>query len=290
MSAMAREYKFIEANGTRFAYLEAGEGSLVLCLHGFPDTPKTFEPILHQLAEAGFHAVAPATRGIHPSGVPKDNDYSPLALGRDVSALIEAFGANSASVIGHDWGAMSAYVAANLRSPRLAKIVTIGIPHPRAIRMDIRMMFRGWHFGFLSIPWLADFTARLKRFALLRHFRKAWSPHIPDTPSLVQDFMASYSAPGSLEAALSYYRAFMLAMMSMAKRARATRDVLFRKTSVPTLCFAGLEDGVFDEAVFDRTPEAFTGPYELVKMKDAGHFLHLERTADFIRKTLTFLR
>ncbi len=53
----------IYANGISFTCLEQGEGPLVLCLHGFPDTAFSFEPTLTHLAGAGYHALAPFMRG-----------------------------------------------------------------------------------------------------------------------------------------------------------------------------------------------------------------------------------
>ena len=56
------------SSGVDFAYLEAGEGPLVLCLHGFPDHAPTWEPLLSALADAGFRGVAPWMRGYSPTG------------------------------------------------------------------------------------------------------------------------------------------------------------------------------------------------------------------------------
>ena len=36
----------VRANGIRFATLEAGDGPLVLCLHGFPDHARSFTGLL----------------------------------------------------------------------------------------------------------------------------------------------------------------------------------------------------------------------------------------------------
>jgi pimeloyl-ACP methyl ester carboxylesterase len=59
----------IAANGIDFTVLEAGRGPLALCLHGFPDSPHSFELLLADLAAAGFHAVAPFMRGYAPTSV-----------------------------------------------------------------------------------------------------------------------------------------------------------------------------------------------------------------------------
>lgn len=269
----------IAANGLTFGYLEAGHGPLVLCIHGFPDGPATFDHLLAHLAREGYHAVAPATRGIYPTSVPADGDYSPLQLGRDSLALIDAFGETSAVLIGHDWGAISAYAAANLDPSRVTKIVAISIPHPRAIRPNIHLMIRGWHFMVLPIPFVAGWLARRNDFALLRHLRRAWSPGMRPSPEQMDEWLASYRHPGTLTAALGYYRALV---RSVASFGRQSREILFRKTSVPTLCVAAVPGEVFDEATFDRTREAFTGPYELVKLPGAGHSPHLEPSRDFL--------
>jgi pimeloyl-ACP methyl ester carboxylesterase len=59
----------VRANGLTFATLEAGDGPLVLCLHGFPDHARSFRHQLPALAAAGYRAVAPFMRGYAPTDV-----------------------------------------------------------------------------------------------------------------------------------------------------------------------------------------------------------------------------
>ena len=59
----------VKANGIEFAFLEQGEGPLVLLLHGFPDTAATWSHQMQPLAAAGFRAVAPFLRGLPSSPV-----------------------------------------------------------------------------------------------------------------------------------------------------------------------------------------------------------------------------
>src|SRR3954469_24473242 len=96
----------VEAGGLTFATLEAGNGPLALCLHGFPDSAWTWRHLLPELAAAGFRAVAPFLRGYAPTEVPADGIYQSGAIVADASALHEALGGDGdAVVIGHDWGA-----------------------------------------------------------------------------------------------------------------------------------------------------------------------------------------
>ena len=87
----------VHARGLDFHCLEAGEGPLVLCLHGFPDTARSFRHQLPVLAAAGFRAVAPYMRGYAPTDLAPDARYQTAALGLDAVALIEALGATTRS-------------------------------------------------------------------------------------------------------------------------------------------------------------------------------------------------
>src|SRR5580698_9273016 len=109
---MSLEPSFVEANGLRFAYLEEGSGPLVLLVHGFPDTPHTWDAVRPAVAALGYRVVTPFTRGYYPTAIPADGAYDSDTLGRDVLALIPALGETRAIAVGHDWGASAVYSAA----------------------------------------------------------------------------------------------------------------------------------------------------------------------------------
>lgn len=89
---------------------DAGEGPLVILLHGFPDLSIGWQHQIKALAEAGYHAVAPDLRGYGGTGGPQTaSAYSIFSLVGDVVALVEALGETRAVVIGHDWGAALAW-------------------------------------------------------------------------------------------------------------------------------------------------------------------------------------
>lgn len=56
-------HRDVAANGARFHITEAGDGPLVLLLHGFPQFWWTWRHQLTALADAGFRAVAMDLRG-----------------------------------------------------------------------------------------------------------------------------------------------------------------------------------------------------------------------------------
>src|SRR4029077_16652834 len=96
------EPRFVDANGLRFGYLEQGRGPLVLLVHGFPDTAYTWDKLIPDLAQAGYRAVAPFTRGYYPTEIPANGPFDDETRARDLLALIAALGEQTAIVIGHD--------------------------------------------------------------------------------------------------------------------------------------------------------------------------------------------
>ena len=274
----------VTANGLRFSYLESGEGPLVLLLHGFPDDAHTFDDLLPVLARAGYHAVAPFMRGYAPSEIPKDGDYSALTLGRDVLALVAALGAREAVIVGHDWGASAGYAAANLEPARVSKLVTLAIPHPRSLRLTPPALWRARHFVYFQLPWAAE-RIRARKFRYLERLYRRWSPRWTVPADQLRRVSAALEPPGRLEAALGYYRS---AARDLGRS--STKELLRRKVSVPTLTLAGAADGGIALSAFGGTLDDFTGPYDLVVVPQAGHFLHREQPDLTAATLLAFLQ
>ncbi len=281
---MSAELKTINANGLIFAYLEAGKGPLVLCLHGFPDTPHTFSDIMPALAEVGYQVVAPFMRGYPPTTRPSNGDYAPLRLGEDVLALITGFGRSQAIVIGHDWGALAGYAAANIAPERITKLVTLAVPHPRVVKPTISQLRRARHFVFFQIRSLTRWWLQRRNFSGVNIIYKRWSPNWDVTEDDLRPIKESLAQPGGIDAVLGYYWSFVRGGTSS-----EVGKILFAPTSVPTLTLVGKADGAMDLSVFNQTSAAFSGPYQLAWIGNAGHFLHREKPQEVMQHILSFL-
>lgn len=276
----------ITANGLEFAYYEQGAGDqLVLCLHGFPDTPQTWFKLLPKLADAGYRAVAPYMRGYPPSGIPTDADYSVTQLAADVIGLLDAFQTERAVVIGHDWGAFATYGAAALAPERLHKLVTVAIPHPLSLNLTApRTLLRARHFVNFqrrqaTVKWL-----QTQDYAALRTLYKRWSPNWRVSDADLDPVWRSLAQPGGFEGALGYYWSFW------ANRNDPDALALIRrKTETPTLSIFGEADGALGTEALTRTATAFTARYRQVLLPDVGHFLHREVPDKFASLVLEFL-
>src|SRR5499427_10036473 len=81
---------FAEVGDQSLHYVEAGDGPVIVLLHGFPEFWFGWRRQIAPLAAAGFRVVAPDTRGYNLSSKPEDfKDYAVDLLAADIQALIE---------------------------------------------------------------------------------------------------------------------------------------------------------------------------------------------------------
>jgi pimeloyl-ACP methyl ester carboxylesterase len=120
----------VKTNEIHLHVAEAGEGPLVLLLHGWPETWFSWRHQLPALAAAGYHAVAPDVRGYGQSDRPEPIEaYGMKNLLADCLGLLDHFDAKTAVVVGHDWGAAMAWNSAALHADRYRAVVGMSVPH-----------------------------------------------------------------------------------------------------------------------------------------------------------------
>jgi pimeloyl-ACP methyl ester carboxylesterase len=273
---MIEALKYVQANGLRFAYVEEGTGPLVLLLHGFPDTPQTWDATRPALAKAGFRAVSPFTRGYAPTEIPSTDDYGSDTLGADALALIDALGEKECILVAHDWGAAAAYSAAGLAPDKIRLLVTVGIPHPASLRWTPRNLWAGRHFFTLKIPGASRRIAQggLKDIdELVQRWSPAWKVP-PDETSAVKRVFADFA---SLDASIGYYRCLTFSPPPGQRK----------PVRCPAVAFAGTDDTI-DPSEYEHARSRYLGAYEVVKMP-GGHFMHREHPAHFVRELLRVL-
>lgn len=255
----------------------------VLCLHGFPDSLRTWDTLRPQLEAAGYRVIVPALPGYAPSGLSATNDYRVPTLARTFLELIDRLELDNIHVVGHDWGAVIAYALANLVPQRIASVVTAAVPHPRALRPHPAQLRLSWYMGYFQLPGAARRVAD-KNLRFLDRLWRDWSPDWHYTAADIRPVKEALGQPEHLQAALNYYRAIPQALF----RPGAGRDLqlVFGRTSVPTRCIAGVNDGCMQLASFARSARAFLGPFDLLPMAQAGHFMHREQPAAFAAAVL----
>ena len=197
-------------NGVRLHTVEAGEGPLVLCLHGFPEFWYAWREQIPALAEAGYHVVAPDLRGYNRSEKPPGlASYRIGELVRDIRDLIEAFG-DRAHVVGHDWGGVIAWELAARHPELVDRLAILNAPHPTAFRRELRtadQLRRSWYAFFFQLPLLPELAFSLGDYRLVESaMRDAPLPGAFSNRD-VERYETALARAGALSAAIDYYRA-----------------------------------------------------------------------------------
>ena len=126
-------HRIEHVNGVRVHCVAAGEGPLVLLVHGFPESWYSYRHQLPVLAAAGYRAVAIDVRGYGRSSAPTPiESYRMLQHVADNVALVRALGETQAVVVGHDWGAPIAWNSALLRPDVFRAVAGLSVPYSPA--------------------------------------------------------------------------------------------------------------------------------------------------------------
>ena len=294
MTAVGVEIVILERGDLRFTAYAAGDGPLVLCVHGFPDNALTFQHQFAALVAAGYRVIAPTIRGYEPSSQPEGGDYRIEELAADVIAWIDHLGEDKAHLVGHDWGAVMAYVACARAPTRFHSLTILGIPHPArftgiGIRKVPAQLLKSWYMMFFQLPALPEHAIQRSDWALLRRLWTSWSPGLGLSAGDWSALRETFEAPGVREAMLSYYRQNVSPSILLGL-ARSPINSL-GEVPVRTLAIAGADDGCMDNRLYDYTmlERDFPAGLRVERVAAAGHWAHMERPDEVNRLILEWL-
>jgi pimeloyl-ACP methyl ester carboxylesterase len=313
------QHRTVEANGIRMHLAEEGSGPLVVLCHGFPESWYSWRHQLPALAAAGFHAVAPDMRGYGATEAPDEiGRYTLLHLVGDVIGILDALSAETAVIVGHDWGAPVAWHAALWRPDLFPAVCAMSVPY--------------------SPPGYVDILSALEKLGIkdfyLQYFQK---PDVPEA-ELQQDIRGAlrriyFTAGGELtekgkgfarltggtllantvdppvlprwlsEADLDYYtqefsRTGFRGGLNWYRNLRRNWELggPWRGQPIrqPSLFIAGSRDGVLRfpaaQAQLDAYPKTLPGLRGSHILEGAGHWVQQERPAEVNKLLIDFLR
>jgi pimeloyl-ACP methyl ester carboxylesterase len=274
----AWSHRSVSANGTRFHVAEAGEGPLVLLLHGFPEFWWTWRNQLTTLAEAGFRAVAADLRGYGASDKPP-RGYDLVTAASDAGGLIRALGEANAVVVGHDWGGLVAWTMGCYLPKVVRRLAIVSVPHPLRLRAavfgDLRGQGRrsGYALGF-QLPRLPERRLLDDQARRVGQMLREWSgPGWPDAET-ERRYRTAMLIPSVAHSALEYHRWFVRSRLRPDGIRYARR--MHTPIQVPTLQL----HGTLDTCVLPRSARGSSrhveAPYRWHLIEGAGHFPHEE--------------
>lgn len=280
-------------NGVRLHFVEAGEGPLVVLLHGFPEFWYSWRYQVPALADAGFRVVAPDMRGYNLSEKPPGvHSYRMTHLVDDVAALIAHFGAGRAAVVGHDWGGVVAWSMPVYHPEVVDRVAVLNAPHPAAMFRELQtpaQMLRSWYVFFFQLPGVPEALLSAgghAAVAAIARYAGRGEGHVTDED--VRLYVEAASRPGALSAAVNYYRAAVRALLGVTAEDAAVRARAFDRSDAPSLLIWGDRDPVLGPSLTEGLGE-WVPDLRVVHVPEAGHSVQIEAFQAVNRELAAFL-
>lgn len=235
------------------------DGPVVILLHGFPQDRTAWSQVTPLLHEAGLRTLAPDQRGYSPRATPRGRSaYVVRELVGDVAALIEASGADTVHLVGHDWGGGVAWAARSALADRLNGVTVLSTPHTAAmLKSKSQWPHSAYMLGF-QVPWVAE---RAVARTLGKLYRSGGV-----SAEVARHYEQRFANPHSLTGPLNWYRAMPLEFRGLEGGRSGSRS------EVPTTYLWGSQDPFLGREAAERTAEFVSGDYEFRQI-DAHHWL-----------------
>jgi pimeloyl-ACP methyl ester carboxylesterase len=277
--AEAPKHNVAEVNGVKIHYLSAGKGDPVILIHGYTESSHMWLPLIAALSKDHL-VIAPDLRGFGQSGLPA-GPYTKSVMAQDVHALAVSLGIKSAKVVGHDIGLMVAYAYAAQYPKEVSKIALMDAFLPGVGNWkDVWLLRDLWHFHFYGETPLALVKGRERTY--FEHF---WNDFAADkTKSLSEAdrkfYTSEYAQPGHMKAGFEVFRAFE-------QDAKEFSDYAKTPLTVPMLVLTG--EKASGEFLIQQA-RLVDSNVEGVVIKNSGHWLMEEATAEVVPKLVQFLK
>ena len=251
-----------EVGDLTFDCLVAGpaDGPPVMLLHGFPETAHEWVHVMGPLAEEGYRAVAPSTRGLSPGARPEGVEhYHVRDLAADVLGIAAQVSAEPFHLVGHDWGSLIAWYLAVTHPASVRTFTSVSVPHPRSFAEaragDADQQERSGYIEVFRTPGAGEDFLLGDGGAVLQAALGELDP--ADAAAHI----AVLSGRDTMTAALNYYRAWDDALDQLAP------------VEVPTLYVWGTEDPALGRTAALATADQARGPYRFEVFEGSGHWI-----------------
>lgn len=195
----------ISVNGVTLEVFEAGKqnaGNPIVLCHGWPEHAFTWRHQVPALVAAGYHVIVPNQRGYGNSSCPSDvTDYDIEHLAGDLIALLDHYGYEKATFVGHDWGAAVVWGLTLLHPNRVDKVINLALPYQERGEIPwIEMMdaIFGGDFYFVHFnrqPGVADAVLDENVSQFLRNIFRKNVPLTPPEPGMMMINLAKAETP-----------------------------------------------------------------------------------------------
>ncbi|NYI04202.1 alpha/beta fold hydrolase [Allostreptomyces psammosilenae] len=257
----------VAVNGVTLDVVDAGSGPAVLLLHGFPDRAAMWSHQIETLTAAGYRVVAPDLRGFGDSDRPAEVDAyrMPVVLG-DVTGLLDALELPTATVVGHDWGAVVTWSLTMAAPDRVERLAALSVGHPAAFAAaGARQRQLSWYMLWFCFPGAAEKALPEDDWRWLRQ----WAHDgVPDDDPVLTRHLADLARPGALTAGLNWYRA----NVDPVRYVQAGPSGPLPPIGCPVLGVWSDGDMALTEEQMTGSREFVQGPWRYERLEGVGHW------------------
>lgn len=265
---------FTTNDGIQLHAKVAGQGPLVVLLHGFPEYWYAWRHQIPVLAQH-FTVVAPDLRGYNLSAKPKEvKHYSIEKLTNDVSTIIDAMGYQKAIVVGHDWGGVIAWTFAAYFPEKVEKFIVLNMPNPAALKKQLksnpRQLLRSYYIFLFQLPYLPEWFMRLRLEKIIHKTFIGWA-HNPNAFSEedVAKYTRALARPGAITASINYYRALF-------RYSKRSDNLKPHKLSMPVLFIFGEDDRALGKETTYTTHKYCSSKPQIHYIENCSHWVQHE--------------
>lgn len=260
---------YAELSDVRMRYVDAGEGSPVVLLHGFASSIENWTTVLPRLEE-NHRVLALDLKGFGWTDRP-EGDYSPRAQARHVAELMDARGIERAAFVAHSWGASVALAFAMEYPERVSRLVLYSAWVYEEQLPSTFIWARASGLGEFLFG--GFYKERPEDKLAMAFYDKRYI-----TQELVDSVGEALHRPGTTAAALAAVRGQRYAEV----------EKNYRKIDLPTLLLWGREDGVTHLSAGERLSRELPRA-ELVVFPGCGHFPMIEAFESSTTRLIDFL-
>jgi pimeloyl-ACP methyl ester carboxylesterase len=266
--AQAAEIRFVRVHGHDVAYRAAGEGPVVVLVHGIAGSSATWEPLIPLLADS-YTVIAPDLLGHGESAKPR-GDYSLGAYASGIRDLLVVLDVDHATFVGHSLGGGIAMQLAYQFPQQLERLVLVA---SGGLGKEVSPLLRVFSAPGSEYVLPLILTRRLHSIAgsVGRFLGKAGLRGDP----LLGEIWASYTRLTDAHAQRAFVHTIRAVIDVQGQRVSA-RDRLYLAREAPTMIVWGDRDGVIPVSHAHVAHELMPGS-RLEIVEGAGHFLPVEQ-------------
>ena len=275
------DLRHVSIHGHKVAFRTAGEGPVVLLVHGMACSSASWRHVIPALAKR-FTVVAPDMLGHGESGKPRRGEYSLGAQANFLRDLLTVLGHERATLVGQSLGGGVAMQLAYQYPERCERLVLVGSGGlGREVNVVLRALtFPGAEYAFplICMPVMRDVGNRLASWLYRIGIRAA---------PVIEEIWRSYASLADADTRKAFFRT-LHAVIDLGGQAVSATDRLYLASQMPTLIVWGTRDPVIPVSHAVAAHEAMPGS-RLEVIDAVGHFPHCEAPERFVEALVDFV-